>query len=50
MVLKWKYKNISINILDIIYRPVFYLKQKISEAGFRLRLLLSIGLNWVSFT
>jgi hypothetical protein len=30
--------NITITILDIIYRPVFYLKHDVSETGFCLRL------------
>jgi hypothetical protein len=32
------YINITIIILDIIHRPVFYLKHDVSETGFGLRL------------
>jgi hypothetical protein len=31
---RW-YINITITILDIMHRPVFYLKHDISETGFR---------------
>jgi hypothetical protein len=34
---RW-YINITITILDIIHRPVFYLKHDVSETGFYLRL------------
>jgi hypothetical protein len=34
---RW-YINITITILDIIHRPVFYLKYDVSETGFCLRL------------
>jgi hypothetical protein len=34
---RW-YINITITILDIINRPVFYLKHNVSETGFFLRL------------
>jgi hypothetical protein len=34
---RW-YINIAINILDIIHRPIFYLKYDVSEAGFCLRI------------
>jgi hypothetical protein len=30
--------NITITILDIVHRPVFYLKRDVSETGFCLRL------------
>jgi hypothetical protein len=33
-----KIANIIITILDIIHRPVFYLKLKVSETGFCVRL------------
>jgi hypothetical protein len=38
---RW-YINITITILDIIHRPVFYLKHGVSEAGFCLRLQLGL--------
>jgi hypothetical protein len=28
------YVNITITILDIVHRPIFYLKQDVSETGF----------------
>jgi hypothetical protein len=34
-VLQW-YINITITILDIIHRPVFYLKRDVSDTGFYL--------------
>jgi hypothetical protein len=34
---RW-YINITITILDIIHRPVFYLKRNVSEIGFYSRL------------
>jgi hypothetical protein len=37
---RW-YINTTITILDIIHRPVSYLKHDISETGFCLRLLVS---------
>jgi hypothetical protein len=50
---RW-YISITIIILDIIYRPVFYLKHNLSETGFCLHLQLvqrlSIGPNWVGTT
>jgi hypothetical protein len=33
-----RYINITITILDIIHRSIFYLKQNVSETGFCLRL------------
>jgi hypothetical protein len=33
---RW-YINITITILDIIHRPVFYLKDNVSETGFSFR-------------
>jgi hypothetical protein len=33
---RW-YINVTITILDIFLRPVFYLKLDVSESGFRLR-------------
>jgi hypothetical protein len=32
-----RYINITVTILDIIHRPVFYLKHSVSEIGFWLR-------------
>jgi hypothetical protein len=34
----YEYINITITILDIIHRPVFYLKYDVPENGFCLRL------------
>jgi hypothetical protein len=34
------YSDTSVTILDIIHRPVFYLKRNVSETGFCLRLQL----------
>jgi hypothetical protein len=34
---RW-YINVTITILDIIHRPVFYLKQNVSVTGFFFRL------------
>jgi hypothetical protein len=33
-----RYINITISILDIIHRPAFYLKHKVLETGFCLRI------------
>jgi hypothetical protein len=37
-----RYINITIRILDIIHRPVLYLKHDVSETGFCLRLQVEI--------
>jgi hypothetical protein len=41
---RW-YINITVTILDIIHRPVFYLNQNISETEFYLRLQVEITLS-----
>jgi hypothetical protein len=49
---RW-YINITITIVDIIHRPVFYLNYNVSETGFCLHLLVEdqyIGPTWVSTT
>jgi hypothetical protein len=38
---RW-YINITMTILDIIHRPVFYLNPDFSEAGFCLRLQVEL--------
>jgi hypothetical protein len=38
--LSWRYINVTITILEIIHRPVFYLKQNVSETEFYPSLLV----------